>query len=127
MLALALALGVTGTAAWRAAAEDPVDPTRTALVVATAEGAVQGGVEGEVEQWLGVRYAAPPGGPAVAATSAGGAVGGRAAGAVVRQPLPAPAPAAPPRPSSGRYSLAVPRRPGLERGGAEVLLQVGSR
>ena len=64
--ALALALTVTGTAAWPAAADDPVDPTRTSLVVSTAEGAVQGGVEagvGEgdgVEQWLGIRYAAAP-------------------------------------------------------------------
>lgn len=59
-LALALALVATGTAASAAAAGDPVDPTRTALVVSTAEGAVQGGFEGEVEQWLGVRYAAAP-------------------------------------------------------------------
>ena len=37
-----------------------MDPTRTTLVVSTAEGAVQGGFEGEIEQWLGIRYAAAP-------------------------------------------------------------------
>ncbi len=50
-------------AAWASADPARRAPARSELVVATADGAIQGKTSGPMEEFLGIPYAAPPVGP----------------------------------------------------------------